>query len=92
MSTEQPQLIEASPMLGLRDLTEILIKHYGHREGRFETAITFDIGIAPIVRPGTQSPTPTVLTSFVGLTLQKIPDGTESKNPDIVDAAKVNPA
>lgn len=83
---------ELPPLLGLRDLTEILIKHYGYREGKFETALTFDIGVGPMVRPGAPTPCPTVFASVVGVQLRTLPKDADPNGPDVVDAAEVNPA
>jgi hypothetical protein len=79
-------------MLSLRDLTEVLIKHYGHHEGKFEALISFDVGVGPFIKPGNSGPAPTVFMSIAGMQLSRVVDGQPSNNPDgILDAAVVNP-
>lgn len=79
-------------MLDLRDLTEVLIKHYGHREGQFEALVSFDIGVGPMAKPGATHPAPTVFMSIAGIQLKAVLDGQPVSNPAcIVDAALVNP-
>ena len=93
MTTHQSSINDPHPMLTLRDITEVLIKHYGHHDGKYEVLLSFDIGVGPFIRPGSSGPTPTAFMSIAGLQLSRVADGQEISNPNgVVDAAIVNPA
>lgn len=70
--------------LGLRELTEILIKHYGLSEGQFDLLVNFQVG-AGIFGPTPQQSGPglAVSVSQIGLAPAQNP------NDLSVDAAKV---
>jgi hypothetical protein len=87
--SQQP--IDDFPALSLRDITEILVKSYKLHEGRFETALSFDIGVATMATPVSAIPVPTIMTSVVAMQLRRVPDDIELR-PDMVDAAQANPA
>jgi hypothetical protein len=81
-----PQFDPKESALSLRDITELLIKHYGFNEGKFELLIEFQIGT------GMTSPIPgqPFLGAFVGVSkIGLVPAAIES--PNAVDAAVVNP-
>lgn len=80
------------PLLNMKEITEVLIKHYGIHAGKFETALTFDVGFGPFKREGTDIVAPTMFSSFMGLQLREVPEGEGGNNPNIVDASAVNPA
>jgi hypothetical protein len=70
----------------LRELAEILVRHYGLRDGRYELLVEFQIGMGS-VGPDAQSALPGAMIgiSRVGL----IPS--QKDGPTTVDAALVNP-
>ncbi|MGR9117408.1 MAG: hypothetical protein ACU85E_16780 [Gammaproteobacteria bacterium] len=75
-----------TPALSLRDMTELLIKHYGIHEGKFNLLIEFQIGT------GLSGPTHESLcpSTFVGVSkIGLMP--TTSEAAITVDAAVVNP-
>lgn len=75
-----------APVLSLRDLTELLIKHYGIHHGKYELLMEFQIGT------GMFGPTPeaTLPSAFVGISkIGLMPTSLESAMT--VDAATVNP-
>ena len=80
------------PLLGMKEITEVLIKYYGIHTGMFETALTFDVGFGPFKREGTDVVAPTMFSSFMGLQLREVSDGDKVNNPNVVDASVVNPA
>lgn len=73
--------------LTLRELTSLLIKHHGFREGLFETAIEFKLALGQIgPTPDEALPGAMVGVSRIGL----VP--ADKTGPSVVDAAEVNPA
>lgn len=83
-----PELGQApAPPLSLRQIGEVLVRHYGLTEGIFEVTVTFQLGV------GAFGPDPENLqpTGFVGvhkLGLRRVPAG--KPGPGLVDAAAVN--
>lgn len=72
--------------LSLREITELLIKHYGFNEGKFDLLIEFQVGT------GMTGPIPgqPFLGAFVGVSkIGLVPAAIGS--PNAVDAAIVNP-
>src|SRR6266542_2915339 len=81
-----PQPVEAP--LTIKDLTAVLVRHYGLNRGRFDILIEFQIGVGSVgPSPDARVPTAMVGVSKVGLTEAKGAD-----SPTTVDAAVVNPA
>ncbi|MBE0436404.1 MAG: hypothetical protein IBX56_11445 [Methylomicrobium sp.] len=75
-----------APVLSLRDLTELLVKHYGIHEGKYDLLMEFQIGT------GMFGPTPeaTLPSALVGISkIGLMPTRVESATT--VDAAIVNP-
>ncbi|WP_020484032.1 hypothetical protein [Methylomonas sp. MK1] len=75
-----------APVLSLRELTELLVKHYGIHEGKYDLLMEFQIGT------GMFGPTPeaTLPSAFVGISkIGLMPTSVESATT--VDAAIVNP-
>lgn len=90
MSTENPtvglQPVLTEPLLSMRDLTAILIMHYGIHEGRFDLLIEFQIGMGAVgPDPASLNPGAMIGVSKVGLMPAK------GNGPTSVDAALVNP-
>lgn len=90
MSTDKQHIVEQpvpveSP-LSMRDLTVVLIKHYGIHDGRYDLMVEFQIGMGA-VGPDPASATPGAMIGFsrVGLIPAK------GDGPTSVDAALVNP-
>ncbi|MFA7239321.1 MAG: hypothetical protein WC091_04350 [Sulfuricellaceae bacterium] len=83
-TVQTPTPIE--PLLSARDLTEVLIKHYGIHEGFHDLMIAYQIGMGG-VGPNDASISPGVMIgiSKIGLTLSS------RHGPNSVDAAIVNP-
>lgn len=82
-----PKFDPKESALSLRDITVLLIKHYGFNEGKFELLIEFQVGT------GMTGPIPgqPFLGAFVGVSkIGLVPATIES--PNAVDAAIVNPA
>jgi hypothetical protein len=88
MSTElisMPQPV-GSP-LSMRELSEVLVKHYGIHEGKFDLMIEFQIGMGAVgPDPANVTPGAMIGVSRVGL----IP--VDVMGPTTVDAAIANPA
>jgi hypothetical protein len=75
-----------APHLSVRDLTELLIKHYGINEGKFDLSIEFRIGTG-LAGPTLESSFP---SAFIGVSKIGIVPVTE-ETAITVDAAVVNP-
>lgn len=72
--------------LSLKDLTTLLIKHYGVHEGHFDLLIEFQIGM------GSFGPTPEMLAPGAAVSISKIGLAKSVQIGDkSVDAAVVNP-
>lgn len=81
----QPVPVEAP--LSMRDLTAVLIKHYGIHEGRYDLLVEFQIGMGAVgPDPASATPGAMIGVSRVGLMPAK------GNGPTSVDAALVNPA
>jgi hypothetical protein len=88
MSIEQPNLpgVEVESPLTLKQMTEVLIKHYELHEGLYEILVEFQIGMLSIGQASSEPiPAAAVGVSRMGL-LRKTVEG-----PSTVDASKVNP-
>jgi hypothetical protein len=71
----------------MRDLTAVLVKHYGIHEGRYDLLIEFQIGMGAVgPDPASLTPGAMIGVSRVGLMPAK------GNGPTSVDAALVNPA
>lgn len=71
--------------LTLRELAEVLVKHYGHTEGLFDVSIEFQLGIGSIgPTPAETLPGALVGVSRVGLARS------DKAGPHTVDAAELH--
>ena len=84
MSTEK----KPAETLKLRELAEVLVRHFGHHEGFFEVTIDLQIAVGAVNMAKDSEPLPGAVFSIAGLGLLK---SSEMKS-QTVDAAKVNPA
>lgn len=84
--TEQTLTPIESP-LSMRELTEVLIKHYGIHEGRHDLMIAYQIGMGG-VGPDNANISPGVMIGISKVGLMPSPND----GPNTVDAAIVNPA
>lgn len=80
-------LLPVAPSLSMRDLTILLIKHYGLHEGCYDVLIEFQIGVGAVgPDPASLTPGAMIGVSKVGLVL------TKESGQSSVDAELVNPA
>ncbi|MHB1173543.1 MAG: hypothetical protein ACYCZJ_00255 [Sulfuriferula sp.] len=80
------QPVPVEPPLSMRDLTTVLIKHYGIHEGRYDLLVEFQIGMGAVgPDPASLNPGAMIGVSKVGLMPAK------GNGPTSVDAALVNP-
>lgn len=70
-------------------VAELLLKHLGIHEGRYEVAIGFRIGVGPVQGPPDTPPIPGATVGIEGFSLVTVP--ADAEGPNIVDAALVNP-
>ena len=83
----EPTLIAANPLIPLKELATILIKHYGFHEGFYEIGIQFNIAVGPVGPDAAQIAPGAVLTvGAIGLSR------CAESSPLGVNAAVVNPA
>jgi hypothetical protein len=80
-------LVEAAfDPLSLKGLTEVLVKHYGVSEGKYDLLFEFQVGVGSIgPTPDSQLPGAMIGISKIGI-MKSIVDGVTT-----VDAAIVNP-
>lgn len=74
----------------LRDVATALLRHEGIRAGRWRLGVDFSLTRAE-VGPSEQGAVPGVVLAFNGLELQRCDDA-PSGSPQVLDAAKENPA
>lgn len=75
------------PPLSLRELTILLIQHYGIHRGSYDLLIEFQIGMGAVgPNPASLAPGAMIGVSRVGLVMAK------ETGPSSVDAGLVNPA
>ena len=91
MSTENRSrnltLAPIEPPLSMRELTILLIKHYGIHQGSYDLLVEFQIGMGAVgPDPASLTPGAMIGVSKVGLMLAK------EIGPASVDAEFVNPA
>lgn len=80
-----PEIVGES--LSIKEMTTVLIKHYGHHTGHYDLMLEFKIGVGPIgTDPSNVLPGAAVGVSKFGL----VPSS--SVGPLSVDAAEVNPS
>jgi len=79
--------VEAKQSLSLKEVTEVLIKHYGHHQGFFNLTVEFQIGVGN-VGPDPSMPAPGVALGVTRIGLGPAP---ASPNKASVDASVVNP-
>ena len=72
--------------LPLRQVTEILIKHYDLHEGLYELSFEFQIAVGG-VRPSPETVLPGAMIGISGIGISK----SDKENINTVDAEKVNP-
>lgn len=88
-NTEKSQEISPLPVksIDVREMTKLLVKHYGLHEGRYNLALEFQIGVGSF-GPTTETKLPgaAVCISKIGIAPANEQDG-----PSTVDAAIVNP-
>jgi hypothetical protein len=74
--------------LSLREVTELLIKHYDLHEGNYDLLMEFQLGVGLVAQNPEQSPAPTAMVGISRLGLTRA----EIASPNTVDAATINPA
>lgn len=89
--TDAPRLdlpLAAQPdMLDMKGLAEVLIRHFEHHEGHFETTLHLAIALGPVT-PGPNSPqVPGAVFGVNGVGLRRVMQPTQNS----VDAAIANP-
>lgn len=72
--------------LGIRELTEVLIKHHGLTSGMYDLALEFQFG-AGSFGPSPEKVLPSLFVSISRVGLQR----TEKEGIHTVDASKLNP-
>ncbi len=82
--TSQPVVVEQP--LALRELTELLIKHYDLHEGLYELLVEFQIGMG-VIGPNPHDALPGASVGLSKLGLMKV----QVMGNNTLDAAAVNP-
>ena len=73
--------------ISLREITELLIKHYDLHEGNYDLLMEFQLGVGLIAQNLEQPPAPTAMVGISRLGLTSAP----VISPNTVDASAVNP-
>lgn len=82
--TELPSPIK--PPISIKDLTEVLVKHYGIHEGQYDLLVEFQIGTGA-AGPTPDRVVPSAMIGIAGVGLVNSP----RPGPNTIDAAEVNP-
>lgn len=90
MSTDPPVLgrppVAAGTPLTMRELAELLVRHYGFHEGKYDLLLEYQFGVGAFgPTPETVNPGAMIGIAKIGLT------PAAQLGPLTVDAAKVNP-
>lgn len=72
--------------ISLRDLAEILVKHFDFHEGLYDVGVKFNIAVGQVGTTPT-SVAPGAVISIGGIGISRVPQS----GPGTVDAAEVNP-
>lgn len=83
MSTEK----EPSETLDLKQLAELLIKHFGHHKGIFDASFQFQIGVGAVHPHAAHDPLPGAVVAIAGVGLSRA----DQMRAHSVDAALCNP-
>lgn len=92
--TDKPKNIHGVPPksvespLTMKELTTVLIKHYGIHEGKYDILIEFQIGMG-LIGPNENTKTP---GAMVGVNKIGLIPSPPVDTPMTIDAAQVNPA
>lgn len=84
--SNEPTATPTNPPIPLKELAEILIKHYGFHEGLYEVGVQFNIAVGAVGPDPTQV-APGAVVTVAGIGLSRCPES----SPLGVDAALVNP-
>lgn len=84
--TDPHASIVQSP-LELKEIAEILVKHYGLHEGLYDLAIEFQIGVGPVGHGG-EAPLPGGIVAVKKIGLMRT---TKTGGSAVVDASVINP-
>ncbi len=79
-------IVPAKPTLSLRELAEVLVKHYDLSEGQYDLLLEYQIGIGA-VGPDKENLVPGAMIGVTRLGLLRAANA----GPNTVDAAKINP-
>jgi|APFre7841882654_1041346.scaffolds.fasta_scaffold15593_3 hypothetical protein len=74
--------------ISLREITELLIKHYDLHEGNYDLLLEFQMGVGMASQNLEQPPSPTAMIGISRLGLIQAP----VNSPSTADASIVNPA
>ena len=86
MSTkDELQLGQDEDAVDTRELTALLIKHFGHKEGLFDLSIHFQIGTGAF-GPSKASLLPGAMIGVAGVGLKKV----AKASPNTLDASNLN--
>lgn len=78
--------VKAQFSLELKDITEMLVRHFGLHDGKYDISVEFNVGVGAVgPNENERLPGALIAVSKIGI-MPTTHDG-----PAIVDAAKVNP-
>ena len=89
-ATDTPVMGAPIHITGLKELAEILIRHFQIHEGYYQVAVGFRLGVGNVQgSPDNAQALPGAIVGVENLSLMRVPNGAE--NLTVVDAALVNP-
>ena len=74
----------------LHELGEVLIKHLGLHEGRYQVGVGFRLGVGAVPGDASRPPVPAAMVGVESVILSPVPP--EFDGPNVVDASVLNPA
>lgn len=74
----------------LHELGEVLIKHLGLHEGRYQVGVGFRLGVGAVPGDASRPPVPAAMVGVESVILSPVPPDFEG--PNVVDASVLNPS
>lgn len=74
----------------LHELAEVLVKHLGLHEGRYQVGVGFRLGVGAVPGDASHPPVPAAMVGVESVILSPVPP--EFDGPNVVDASVLNPA
>lgn len=89
MTPQTPPIEPPGQTISLKELTEIVVKHFHLHEGRYELAVGLRVAVGKFQLTEDAGPVPGSFVGVENMRLARVPDDATGAN--VVDAAVTNP-